>query len=544
VPTSIPYDPSLVLGNLVDPSTMDRLNQIAVLQAPIDAAQDTLNSFITMKRSMDMTVEELKNMGIDTTAVEAKSADVGKQITQAAVDYAATRLAQEQKIQPLRAKAVAVHEAIESPIDYNRTMLKQIPLSNDSLKMDAQFFSFEDNEQDNKDVVSSIKGYVTGACSLLGASKSFDIGAAAARQVNQQLQEHDISGTLVLTATCTHKMATVLAPFFIDVDKGIRVWNQMFTAPQDKLRTDATSLAAIAEQQYTAGEKSLTIISGCTYGSSFVGMVHILKQDDSTTNQDVESDEVSIQAQAKLGDEISGIAGGFGIDDQSAEDLKDLLSHASVRAHVTILTEGLIPSIKSNEVAYAVRQFANFDPKAMMDSLAVLAASTAGEHTTAETSSEAARTGQSLVALKGATVKNALSQINTMDAQKNKVIDVNSMMTAFDQYVKDATDGKIGGVPINFWLKPITKSQLAFMWVNKYYPGKFKGYSGDDSAQPPKSGAAAPAPAAQSTDSSGGGSDPNGAGSDPNAGGGDRGDGSGGGGGGDANGGDGSQQSS
>ncbi len=132
MPTSIPYDPSLVLGNLVNPVTMDRLNQIATLQAPIDAAQDTMNSFITMKRSIDMTIEELQNMGIDTADVAKQSVVVGTNITKSAIAYAQTRITQELAMQPLRGKAVAVHESIESPIDYNRTMMKPLALSSRS----------------------------------------------------------------------------------------------------------------------------------------------------------------------------------------------------------------------------------------------------------------------------------------------------------------------------------------------------------------------------------------------------------------------------
>lgn len=503
MPTSIPYDPSLVMGNLVDPVTMDRLNQIAALQAPIDAAQDTMNSFITMKRSIDMTIEELNNMGIDTTDLAKKSADVGTNITQSAIAYASTRIAQELAMQPLRGKAIAVHESIESPIDYNRTVLKPLPLSSDSLKMDAQFFNFETNEQDSKDVISSIKTYITGAASLLGASRSFDLGAAAAKQVNQQLEEHDISGTLVLTCTCTHKTATVLAPLIIDVDKGIRVWNAMFPGQQDRIRLDADAMVQIVAQEDAAGgatEKSISIISGATYGSSFVGMVHILRKTNTTTNQDDESQELSVQAQAKWGTEIMGLAGGFGLDEASAQDLKDLTSQATMTCHVTILTEGVAPSLVSNTVGDAVKTFANFSPDAMNSSLATLANSTASDHQTAETSSQAARTGETMVAMKTATVKPVLMGLSSLDKAQNKVIDNNSMMGAFDQYVKDVKSGQLSGVPINFWLKPITKYQLAMMWVNKYFPGKFRGYSGDDSAAP--KGAASAATPAASTDQS------------------------------------------
>ena len=63
--TTIPYSPSLVLGSIVEPAVMDNLLAISAAQTPIDAAQETLNSFISMKRSLEMTVQELINMGLD-----------------------------------------------------------------------------------------------------------------------------------------------------------------------------------------------------------------------------------------------------------------------------------------------------------------------------------------------------------------------------------------------------------------------------------------------------------------------------------------------
>jgi len=70
MPTSIPYDPSLVLGNVVHPEKMIVLENISALQAPVDAAEANLNSLITLKRSIDCTVRELLEMGTDTTELQ------------------------------------------------------------------------------------------------------------------------------------------------------------------------------------------------------------------------------------------------------------------------------------------------------------------------------------------------------------------------------------------------------------------------------------------------------------------------------------------
>lgn len=66
--TAIPYSPNLVLGNIVDKEAMDTILEIAKETAPIESAKDTLNSFISLKRSLDMTVQELINMQMDPKA--------------------------------------------------------------------------------------------------------------------------------------------------------------------------------------------------------------------------------------------------------------------------------------------------------------------------------------------------------------------------------------------------------------------------------------------------------------------------------------------
>ena len=71
MPTPIPYSPSLVLGAIVDPAAMENLLAMSAVQTPIDAAQETLNSFISMRRSLDMTVQELINMSIDPGGCQA-----------------------------------------------------------------------------------------------------------------------------------------------------------------------------------------------------------------------------------------------------------------------------------------------------------------------------------------------------------------------------------------------------------------------------------------------------------------------------------------
>ncbi|MDP2018429.1 hypothetical protein [Hydrogenophaga sp.] len=491
--TTIPYSPSLVLGSIVEPAAMENLLAVSAAQTPIDAAQETLNSFISMKRSLEMTVQELINMGLDPKDLVKKVQEVGTDVDKAATAYATTRLEQELKLQPLRAKMQIVNASVESPVDYNRTQIKTMPLAADSLKMDAQFFTFDNNTESDSDTLSNIKSYVSAATSFLGQGSSFDMAKTAVDQVAKQRQLHKISGTLVLTATCTHKEAQVLAPLCLDVDKAIRVWNQLFPGAKDKIRMDESTIRQIAEQEGTTAEKSFNIISGSTLGSSFVGMVHVLNTESTTSSQDDDSRAIDMKGQLELGSAIASLKGGFGVDKNFAKDVKNLLSTQNITSHVTLITAGYIPTIKANQVSLGVKQFANFDPSDMMTSLAKLSDFTSADRSSVQQAATAARTKGEFVALKTATIESVMQSLSKLDDGQNSMLDISSMVVAFQDYVNTAsaaTSEASIGVPINYYLKPITRTQLAEMWVSKYYPNKYLDIQGDDTPRPKKDAAA------------------------------------------------------
>jgi hypothetical protein len=490
MPSTIPYDPSLVLGNLVNQEMLDNLEAIAALQGPIDAAEDNLNSLIAMKRSLDMTIQELINMSINTDELLKQSREVGISIQQAAVDYAKTKADNLAQIQPLKSKIKTVHDEIESPIDYNKSQIKTMPLSADSLNMNVQYFSLDENQQDASTQAATVKSFISDqTSSIFDGSNQSQISTAVQSQMNSQYQNHSIAGTLVISITCTHKNALLLAPFIIDVDKAIRVWNRVFSDDMIKVN-DPASVAQILSQMGTEEEKSLTLLSGATYGSSFVGMVHVLNTTSTSSSETMYSIASSMQTQFAVGGWIANASGGFGVDDSFSNDVKNLLSTQNITSHCSLVTMGSIPSIKSNSVSVGVKQFANFDGASAMQQLAALQNATAQDKDTVDSSATAARTGQQMLAMKNSQIKGVLSGLADLDEQANKMLDINSMMDAMDDYIQKALAGNIG-VPINYYLKPVTKSQLAEMWIAKYYPGRYLTVSGDDSA--PTSNQSAPA---------------------------------------------------
>lgn len=484
MPSVIPYDPSIVLGNIVDSEKLEKIEQIAKLQAPIDAAEEQLNSLIALRRSIDMTAQELVNLNIDTSKITQESSKLNDEIKNAAINYADIKIKAKKQIQQLSTQSVVNHNW-ESPLDYNRTQIKKMPLSADSMNMNVQYFSSDESDQNSQTQSQNIQKFISGEFSFLGNGMSEQASKAAANQINSQYSRHNIAGTLVIAVSCTHKDAVLLAPCVIDVDKAIRVWNAMYK--NEMLKTDdPKNMYDTMKKGSTDKEKSMSIVSGATYGSCFVGMVHILNTSKTVSSEKMNSIAEKIQTQIKYKNWLSNAMGGFGASGQFASDIKDLISTQEITTHCTITTRGSIPSIKANNVKMAVKEFAEFDGKSSMEKLAALQNATTSERDSLDSSSEKARMGEQMIALHNSEIKGVLTGLKEIDDGQNRVLDTNSMMTALEDYINKALAGELG-MPINYYLRPITKSQLARMWVNKYYPDKFVKTQTDEGEEPAKS---------------------------------------------------------
>ncbi len=267
--------------------------------------------------------------------------------------------------------------------------------------------------------------------------------------------------------SCTHKDAVLLEPCVIDVDKAIRVRNEMFEDVM--LKTDDPSNMILTKANGSPKkEKRMSLVSGATYGSCFVGMIHILNTSKTISPSKMDAVANKIQDQIKLEKWISNASGGFDVPN----DVMDLLSTQEVSSHCNISTRGSIPSIKANNVKIAVKEFAEFDGKAAMEELSALQNATSSDKDSVDASAEKARVGSQITALHNAQIQEVLTGLKEIDDGQNKVLDTNSMMNAMEDYISNAPKGKIN-VPINYYLKSITKSELAQMWIHKYFPDQF-----------------------------------------------------------------------
>ncbi len=515
MPSTIPYHPSLVLGNIVDKKILENVKAISDKQAEADSVEQQLNNQIALKKSLDMTLLELLEMdsykpsvdNLDNTNVKGNSKkakknenkqiealknkieDVKKKVYDIAVEYANVKTEVLEEVAKMKAGKAGkgkgkgadgvVHYSQESPIDYNQTSIKKMPIASDSLQLNAQYFSYEKNGQSSSSMALAIKSYVSGSISsVIGNRKaSSKISGQVSRQAHRQYENHSLVGTLVITIACTHKDAALLSPLVIDVDKAIRSWNQMFDGDQ----LDTTNPKAMAEivtgKSKEKAKSTFEIISGATYGSSFVAMVHVLNVSESQVNESMNSVASQIQAQASGGWLFASVSGGFGLDSSYSNALKSLLSTQNIQSHCNIVSMGSIPSIKANDVKMAVKQFTKFDPAESMSKLAILQNAGADAMNSMNNSVQSAMTGGDLVNLEASKVQSVLSSVSETDEKHNKILDINSVMNAMDDYITKALEGNLG-VPINYYLKSITKEELAHMWISKYYPFFFSRYMG------------------------------------------------------------------
>jgi len=465
--TSIPYHPSLSLGDIVNPVVLQKLLQISDLRASINAAQDKLNSFVSMRRSMEITIQELMNMNIDPTQLIQNNANIATSILQAATAYADVRMKQEAQIQELKASlsTTNIQADWESPVDYNRTQIKELPLAAESLKMDVQYFSYNQNGRSADTTIASIKDFINESTSILGDAISNKIGTDAVSQINNQKENHDLAGTLIITASCTHKNAIILYPLILDIDKTIELWNQIFSADEDKIKTNDITALKLSVLKGTGSDRTISILSGANYGSSFVGMVHLLRRE--STEMLPSSIIEHIQEQFTLGKWFAKESGSFGVDPSFVRNIKNLLSTQNITSHVNVITMGVIPSVKSNEVRTSVKTLADVDAAKAISDLTVITNAT-DNTSTISSSATVAQTGAEMLSIKGAAIENVILSLSKIDNSVNQTLDIQSLMTAFEDYITKVSEGK-AGVPVSYYIKNINRAQLAQLWLNKYY---------------------------------------------------------------------------
>jgi hypothetical protein len=433
--------------------------QMSNYQQEIDAAQERLNSLIMMLHSLDMTVNELSGLNVDVSDIVEHRKGLDKEIILAAKDYLDKRIDKEKELLKLRESLndIEFHEHLESPLNLSACDLKLRPFAAESLRLDSQYFSFGGNIQD--DTIANVEKFIRSNTGSLG-SKSGEITREVSSQINRQIKNHSVAGTLIITASTTHKYVGMLDPLVVDPDKALTAWNILNEA--NKINP------AHLPESNTAGEAdnqgALQIISGACYGSSFIGMVHILNSSMQSSG-DFEKVQSGLKDKLTIGAWLENASGGFGVNRDLLEEVMVFLSTQSVNCHVSIVSMGAVPSIKSQELSFNLPRLAETDKENIQ----------AITRTYASVASDASEANKNAlhVHVQNARIQQLTQTLGKIEQEKSKVLDIGTLIEAFDNYISiiGRSDGKTPvGVPVGFYIHNLTRREIVEAWLNKYYP--------------------------------------------------------------------------
>lgn len=466
--SSIPFDhPSLVLGHVVNTELLGLLEQIASLQAKTDAAFEKMNSFVALRRGLSMTIGELIGLGVDVVDLRSRIGELNQDVSDAARDYMAARMANDTGVQRLREQVAAIENVsgLESPLDFDGVQILRLPLASDAIKIDVQYFSYGSNDDTSAEAISTIESVIRESTAALGHAAR-DVPKAAAAQVHQQLKNHNLAGTLVITASASHRASAMLQPLKLDVDKAVEVWNSVHGAAGNGLNTaDLASMIRASETQEGAADaRSLTLLTGANYGSSFVGMVHMVNNEFAGAGL-AAGQEAALQEQMRLGGWMKAATGGFGVDDDVLDNVRKLLSTQNVSTHANLIVLGAVPSLASSQLRTGL--------VTVLEEQRHTACGLTGQQRDARQTpdsmaDDSLKAGQQIARQSGL-MQSALQGLGAIDHGSNKVVDLNTLMNAFENYITEVSNIKSVGIPISFFFRKISRGHIARLWLDKYF---------------------------------------------------------------------------
>lgn len=348
-----------------------------------------------------------------------------------------------------------------------------------SIDRHLQYVRKENNDESTDAHSKSVGTLVYGS---LSGFFSPSVSSKAARQAQsasyQQSQDHETTGTVVITVNCTHRRTDMFSPLVLDADKAVSAYNTLKKDDQINMN-DLEDLYRIS-QKPSGDDASFTVLSGQTTGSSFVGLVHIVQKENTSSSQSTRAVSTSVSAEIERNLYLRSVSGGFGLDASYSNNLKNLVSSSEVESYCNVFTMGCIPTIASNTVETSVARLAP-SAKDIMGQLDAIQGASDSKVNNSLAVANQARKGESFMQLNNSYVKSVVSELGSYDNKNNKVIDMNSLMTALDDFILEAKDGQ-GGVPINFFVKKITKQDVAREVMKKYYPYGYDGKEEDGGA--------------------------------------------------------------
>ena len=456
---SLPYDhPALVLGHIVPPPLLSMLDKVRAIQGRTEAALERMHSLMAMRRGLTMTLSEMASLGIDVSALEARIEDLNRAIAQAASDYIAKRLDNDAAIQVERDRILELDLSglAESPLDFSLAKVERKALASDSLQIDIQYFKHLGSDGGGGAVRSRVEQMVRENTAGL-PQQAAKLANQAGALVAQQQDCHDLVGTLVITANATHRSVAMLQPVQLDLRKAIDAWNASFATAALRLNpADPAGMFKIASQtRGDAIDKSLTLLTGVTYGSSFVGMIHLVRSKMSPSGLS-DAEIGAMVERLRVGTVINGESGGLGTEKSVLDEVRQMISDQGFTAHVSILVNGALTTPSAKHVEKLVDKTVRVPPRLSAGGVFQMLG---------EAHAQAARTAQTASQVEASKVSELAATLSSVDKGNDATIDLSTLFTSFDNYLDAITKSDSVGAPIGFYVKRINAAQIALEWV-------------------------------------------------------------------------------
>ena len=479
---SLPYDhPALVLGHIVPPTLLSLLDKIRSIQGRTDAALERMHSLMSMRRSLTMAMSEMMSMGIDVAALEDRIEELNQAIAKAANDYIGKRLANDMAIQAERDRILDIDlsDLAESPLDFSQIQVKRLPLGSDNLQIDIQYFKHQSTEAPEGEVRARVEQMVR-ENTVGPPQQTSELSKKAGALVAQQQESHDLVGTLVITANAMHRNVAMLQPVKLDVAKSIDAWNASFGGAALRLNPDdPMSMVKLASQtRGDAVDKSLTLLTGVVYGSSFVGMIHLVRSKmapSGLSNVDI----ATIMERVRLSAAVKAESGGVGAESSVLEDVRQMISDQGFTAHVSIIVHGALTTPGAKNVEKLVDKAMQAPSRLPFPGGVAMPGGAAAN---------VARVAQTAAQAEAGKVSGLATTLSSVDKSNDAGIDLGTLFTAFDNYLSAITAEDSVGAPIGFYVKRINAAQIAREWLDQAE----QKWSSDQSKASPPAGATQP----------------------------------------------------
>lgn len=170
-----------------------------------------------------------------------------------------------------------------------------------------------------------------------------------------------------------------------------------------------------------------------------------------------------IRDKLQLGSWLSAMSGELGVDKHILDDVRSLLVSNEIRSHISIVTDGMIPVIKSGEVRAAlpdlIKAFAGLSERLPEEKTVTLRF----RHPVVRIWSVCAVLIHSIPAW-----QLCLAKCPNARRKKTGHSITNTLLTAFDNYVKGASGEDFTGIPVCYYTCRITRNDILRTWIEKY----------------------------------------------------------------------------